>query len=458
MWEREASTPTEWGSRPWQRSFPSTSSSTWYPGWKPEHLDDPWLRMKSGPFTKADESRFWFVDFHWPRGFSPLGMKFVNAAAWSTQLAAHQLPLPPAGGLVQRMGGPFLYEGEVPVTSQWEIGYRAARIEKNMPKFLGNFDAIWEERKWELELGLGYFESYDFAGKSLAEIGQFIEDAFTFQNRAWEIHFEIMYPLLAIYLQLYGVCAGNGIDPGNIAKMLQGRDSKIMETDRAMWDLADEAKRLGIADLFDHEPDQIRDALSKAGGNGSVWLTQVRRLLEGARVAHRGHRRHQHPVVDREPGVATRPAAQLRAGGRASRLRRLVGRLASRAGRGNRGARARNSTATISPRSTSCSGSAPSPTSRGGTRSTTTTSTCARRSRCVAARWPRRRQSVPTPTTTPRSSSSPSSWRFAAATWRGRTSSRSQPRVTSTTTTTRTYAAAFRRSSARCPRRSKTRC
>jgi pyruvate,water dikinase len=178
------------------------------------------------------------------------------------------------------MGGPFLYEGEVPVSSPWEIGYRAARIEKNMPRFLGNFDAIWEERKWEIELGLNYFESYDFAGKSLAELGQYLDDACTFQNRAWEIHFEIMYPLLAIYLQLYGVCAGNGIDPGNIAKMLQGRDSKIMETDRAMWDLVDEAKRLDIAGLFDNEPDQIRDALSKAGGNASVWLTKFDDFLK----------------------------------------------------------------------------------------------------------------------------------------------------------------------------------
>ncbi|MEP7204134.1 MAG: PEP-utilizing enzyme [Ilumatobacteraceae bacterium] len=252
----------------------------WYPGWKPEHIDDPWVRMKSGPFRKEDESRFWFVDFHWPRGFSPLGMCFVTSAAWSTQLAAHQLPLPPAGGLVQRMGGPFLYEGEVPITSEWEIGYRAARIEKNMPRFLTNFDAIWEERKWEIELGLGYFESYDFAGKSLAEIGQFIVDARTFNNRAWEIHFEIMYPLLAIYLQLYGLCAGNGIDPGNIAKMLQGRDSKIMETDRAMWDLADEAKRLGIAEHFEHEPDHIRDELSKAGGSASIWLTKFDDFLK----------------------------------------------------------------------------------------------------------------------------------------------------------------------------------
>ena len=44
----------------------------WYPGWQPEHIEDPWLRMRSGPFRKEDESRFWFVDFHWPRGFSPL--------------------------------------------------------------------------------------------------------------------------------------------------------------------------------------------------------------------------------------------------------------------------------------------------------------------------------------------------------------------------------------------------
>ena len=308
----------------------------WYPGWKPEHIDNPWLRLKSGPFTKADEDRFWFVDFHWPRGFSPLGFSFVTDAAWSTQLAAHQLPLPPAGGLVQRMGGPFLYEGEVPVTSEWEIGYRAARIGKNMPRFLQNFDAIWDERKWELELGLGYFEGYDFAGKSLAELGQFMRDARTFQSRAWEIHFEIMYPLLAIYLQLYGVCAENGIDPGSIAKMLQGRDSKIMETDRAMWDLADEAKRLDITAHFEHEPDDDPRRAHRRRRQRLDLADQVRRLPGALRLAHRGHRRHQHPVVEREPGVAARTDPQLRRHGRSPRLRQVPRILAPRARRGDR--------------------------------------------------------------------------------------------------------------------------
>ena len=150
-----------------------------------------------------------------------------------------------------------------------------------MPPFLQNFEAIWEERKWELELGLGHFESYDFGGKSLPELGQYMKDAWVFQKRAWEIHFEIMYPLLAVYLQLYGVCATNGIDPANIAKMLQGREHKITETDRALWDLADEAKRLGIAEVFTgNEAAEIRGALASAGGNASVWLTEFDDFLQ----------------------------------------------------------------------------------------------------------------------------------------------------------------------------------
>jgi pyruvate,water dikinase len=150
-----------------------------------------------------------------------------------------------------------------------------------MPPFLGNFDAIWEERKWELELGLGYFESYDFAGKSLPQLGQYVRDAQRFQQRAWEIHFEIMYPLLAIYLQLYGVCAANGIDPANIAKMLQGREHKITETDRAMWDLVDEARRLDVGGIFEaNEGPNIRQALAGAGGNASIWLTKFDDFLQ----------------------------------------------------------------------------------------------------------------------------------------------------------------------------------
>jgi pyruvate,water dikinase len=260
---------------------PADQFLEWYPGWTPALTASPWVAEPSGPFVKEDEDRFWFIDFHWPRGFSPLGFLYItDCAAWGTQTAAHWLPLPPGRGLVQRMGGPFPYESAVPNPSAWEVGFRAARIERTMPSFLQRFDDIWDERKWELELGLHYFETYDFQDKSLEDIGQYLADARSFHRRAWEIHFEIMYPLLAIYLQLYGLCASNGLDPANISKFLQGRDSKIMETDRAMWDLVAEARRLGIAELFTTAPDRIRDQLARAGGNASVWLTKFDDFLK----------------------------------------------------------------------------------------------------------------------------------------------------------------------------------
>src|ERR1700694_1234067 len=108
-------------------------------------------------------------------------------------------------------------------------------MQQNLGPFLANFDAIWANKVAELESGLGYFERYIFAGKSLAELGQHLVDARTFQKRAFEIHFEIMYPLLANYVGFYDLCGELGIEPGEISKFLEGYDTKILETDRGLW-------------------------------------------------------------------------------------------------------------------------------------------------------------------------------------------------------------------------------
>ena len=38
-----------WGSKTMAEIVPVDQFLDWYPGWKPEHIDDPWLRMKSRP-------------------------------------------------------------------------------------------------------------------------------------------------------------------------------------------------------------------------------------------------------------------------------------------------------------------------------------------------------------------------------------------------------------------------
>ena len=254
----------------------------WYPGWTPELTASPWVAEQSGPFTKEDEERFWFIDFHWPRGFSPMGYLYVtDCAAWGTQTAAHWLPLPPGKGLVAPHGRAVpvrVARCPTPRRGSSASGPPASSARCRGSSRTSTPSGRSASGSWSSASGTS--RATTSTGRSLAELGQYLADARSFHRRAWEIHFEIMYPLLAIYLQLYGLCASNGIDPANISKFLQGRDSKIMETDRAMWELVAEASRLGVADLFATAPEQIRDQLAKAGGNASVWLTKFDDFLK----------------------------------------------------------------------------------------------------------------------------------------------------------------------------------
>ena len=61
-------------------------------------------------FRPEDESRLWFLDFHWPRGLTPLATLWnEDGYAWGTQLAAERMPLPSGRGIAQRMAGPHTY-------------------------------------------------------------------------------------------------------------------------------------------------------------------------------------------------------------------------------------------------------------------------------------------------------------------------------------------------------------
>jgi phosphohistidine swiveling domain-containing protein len=253
----------------------------WYPGFKPSYGQAPWACEPLNNFKKEDEKRFWFLDFHWPRGLTPMGTIFLeDGYCWGTQCAAQSLPLPPGKGITQRFGGTHVYASEVPVTSPWELGARAARMGRNLPPFLQNFDAIWKERVWEIESGLEYFEKFAFKGKNLSDISQYIRDARTFQRRCWEIHFEMMYPLLANYLGFYGVCSELSLDPGEISKFLQGYDTKILECDRELWNLTAAARSTGIEDLFaSTQVENLKTTLSR-DSRATGWMSKFETFLD----------------------------------------------------------------------------------------------------------------------------------------------------------------------------------
>jgi len=214
-----------------------------------------------------DLDGFWMLDNHYPRGMSPLGFDLVNIVGSMTQAIAERIPLPPGRGLHAVMGGTHVYAAEIPVTSMWEMGFRAYRAGRNLPRLIGGFQEAWQEAVEELETGFAHFREVDPATLGPAELAGHLEDAVAFHRRAWEIHFEMMYPLLANYVGFYGLCGELGIPVGEISRFLQGYDTKIMETDRELWKLAAAAADLGLRDLFlATEPGRLHSALATEPG------------------------------------------------------------------------------------------------------------------------------------------------------------------------------------------------
>lgn len=259
-----------------------------YPGFRPDHLDAPWIVERVDRFSHADASRFWFLDFHWPRGLTPLGMVFLtDGYALGTQTAAEALPLPPGRGLTARIAGTHVYGSEVPPTSARDVAARAERVSRNLPRFLDRFPELWSERVAEMETALGHFESADDPEAPIEALHARLLDARAFQRRAWEIHFEVMYPLLANYLGFYGLCRELDIDPGQLSRFLQGYDTKILECDRGIWELTESARRRNLVDLFaGHEPGAIGDALASRNDAAATAF----RLERDAFLDRYGHR------------------------------------------------------------------------------------------------------------------------------------------------------------------------
>lgn len=253
----------------------------WYPGFKPAFDHAPFYVEPFRTFNREDESRFWFLDFHWPRGLTPLGLIWnEDGYAWGTQFAAENLPLPPGRGIGVRMAGIHTYASPVDVTSPVQIGERAQRMGPRLGHFLENFDDIWAERRDEVERGWQHFVAQDTSAMSLPELAAMLADARAFHKRAFEIHFEVMYPMLVNYLGFYGLCGDLGVDQSQIGKFLQGYDTKIMETDRELGRLAKSARSAGLEQVFATTEDaQLGASLDALGGAGSAWMTQFRDFL-----------------------------------------------------------------------------------------------------------------------------------------------------------------------------------
>lgn len=251
-----------------------------YPG----YCDDaaPMPADPCSSFRPEDQSRFWFLDFHWPRGLTPMGLISVtDGYAWATQHAADVLSLPSGRGISVRTAGTHTYAAEILLDPAADNARRVSRFTRALPAFVRDFAQTWQERRAEIDAGWQRLHRVDLARMTPAELGDYLRRARAYHRKAWEIHFELMYPLLANYLAFRGLCIEMGIDPAEVSQFLQGDDTRIMETDRELWRLAALARKTGLDDVFrSTEPEQLKAALSKEGGRAAGWLAEFEIFLD----------------------------------------------------------------------------------------------------------------------------------------------------------------------------------
>ncbi|PJM92135.1 PEP-utilizing enzyme [Streptomyces sp. CB01373] len=254
----------------------------WYPGFTPAFGHTPFVIEPFRTFSKQDEKRFWFLDFHCPRGLTPLATTWLeDGYSWGTQLAAEQMPLPRSRGLTTRIAGTHFYAAAIPVESRYEAETRTERMRSHLPGFLRDFDDLWNRRVAEINAGWRHFQRIDVERSSLRELGVMLAEARRYAQRAFEIHFEMMYPLLANHLGFAGMCAELGMDPRQVGTFLQGYDTKIMETDRELGRLTAAARDAGLEPVFAAtEPKRLAATLAAAGGAATTWTSRLRDFLD----------------------------------------------------------------------------------------------------------------------------------------------------------------------------------
>ena len=253
-----------------------------YPGADDAHRPELVRFERVAPMRRDDLERFWLLEYRFPDGITPLGMCLLDDGyAWATQRAAQAVPLPTSNGLTVRCAGTHVYFTEIEQPSSDEARERAAALGAVLPGFLERFPELWGRIAGELEADARTLERHDPRADGPGAQAGYLERARAFQRRAWEVHFELMYPLLLNQAGFYGLCDELGIARAEVPRFLQGYETPMTRCDRALWGFARELRGTWLAAAFvENPPESIAAALAAAGTEGARWLERFGAFLD----------------------------------------------------------------------------------------------------------------------------------------------------------------------------------
>ena len=232
----------------------------------------------------SDAGLTWFRDaMHFPAPVTPLTGAFLSECLEPGVAAACETLHSPLATLRHHAYGGWVFNSPVPAVPPERM---ESRIAEHMPVMTAHMDDLrrrWDEEYQPLVVLLTQeIDALDFSGP--AEPARAALDRLVALNiEIWRVHFLIVFPKLgagerfsAIYTQAVGSAAVE-MDP---YRCLQGLPNKSLEADRALWQLAQDARADGLAEaLLAGAPADGLEALDRSA-EGRAWRERFTAFLD----------------------------------------------------------------------------------------------------------------------------------------------------------------------------------
>ncbi|TAK49784.1 MAG: hypothetical protein EPO23_00705 [Xanthobacteraceae bacterium] len=230
---------------------------------------------------ELDAEIFWFRDdLHQPMPISAMGMTTVQKHhAWGYHVAAKETSLPPSKGAFVKMFKGRVYLGFALIEDEREVAARAEKFGKYVEYCRQNWEEFYNRYIDEVKTGLATMRSVNAETASWSALLDHVRKADDVNRRNWEIHFILMYPADALYLECEAYCKQLGFEEKNFVTMLKGFDSMPARTDEAIWNLALHSRELGLKEIIEKTPSEDLRGELALKPNAASWLREFDAFL-----------------------------------------------------------------------------------------------------------------------------------------------------------------------------------
>jgi len=163
-----------------------------------------------------------------------------------------------------------------------EIKQREVKFREALRPYIEDFDGIWLSQVDEMMAIYKPLKEFDYDKATNVELLHRLYDVISMYHRMWEIHFtcqDASYSCWVLFDRLCRERFGFGDTSPEFQKLMVGFDNKVFQVNKRLWQLGQDALKMGLADIF--MTSKAREVIPKLEQieAGREWLKELREWL-----------------------------------------------------------------------------------------------------------------------------------------------------------------------------------